>query len=187
MGDEGQLHRTGTGRDDGVVEGHCGLAVGAFHFEGVRAGELAEAVHNLDFTHLGHAGQTAGQLVDDLLFPQTHLVDVGLRGTEDDAVLGQRLGFFDHFGNVQQRLGGDAAHVQADATQGGVALDDNGIQTQIGGTESSGITGRASTQYYDLSFDFFTHHDLFVVLYPRTAQSYAKEGGCSREKNGASL
>ena len=79
-------------------------------------------------------------------------------------MLGQRLGFFNHFGNVQQRLGGDAAHVQADATQGGVTLDDNSIQTQIGCTESSGITGRASTQYYDLGFDFFTHHDLFVVL-----------------------
>ena len=118
----------------------------------------------MDFTHLGHASQTAGQLVDDLLFPQTHLVDVGLRGTEDDAVLGQRLGFFNDFGDVQQCLGRDATHVQADATQGGVTLDDNGIQTQVSRTEGSGITGRASTQYYDLGFDFFTHHDLFVVL-----------------------
>ena len=85
-------------------------------------------------------------------------------GTEDDAVLGQRLGFFNDFGDVQQCLGRDATHVQADATQGGVTLDDNGIQTQVSRTEGSGITGRASTQYYDLGFDFFTHHDLFVVL-----------------------
>src|SRR5690606_34652138 len=174
MGDEGQFHRTGAGRYDGVVEGHCRLAVGTVYFEGVRAGKLAETVDHLNFTHLGHASQTAGQLVDDLLFPQANLVDVGLRGTEDDAVFGQCLGFFNDFGDVQQCLGRDTTHVQAYATQGGVTLDDNGIQTQIGGTESSGITGRASTQYYDLSFDFFTHHDLFVVLiYPRTAQSYA--------------
>ena len=71
------------------------VAVGAFHFQRVRPVNLPETVHDLDFTHLGHASQTAGQLVDDLLFPQTHLVDVMVCGApKDDAVLSQRLGFF---------------------------------------------------------------------------------------------
>ena len=187
MRNERQLHRTGTGSDDGVVEGHGGFAVGTFHFQGVRAGKFTEAVNNLYFTHLGHASQSAGQLVDDFLFPQTDLVDVGLRGTEDDAMLGQRLGFFNDFGDVQQRLGRDATHVQADATQGGVTLDDNSIQTQIGCTEGSGITGRASTQYYDLGFDFFTHHDLFVVLISPDSAVLNQNEAAAAVKNGASL
>ena len=100
-------------------------------------------------------------------------------------MLGQRLGFFNDFGDVQQRLGRDATHVQADATQGGVTLDDNGIQTQVSRTEGSGITGRASTQYYDLGFDFFTHHDLFVVLIsPDSAVLNQNEAAAAVKKTG---
>ena len=48
------------------------------------------------------------------------------------------LAFVDHRGDVQQGLGRDAADVEADAAEGGVAFDDGGLQAEVGGAEGGG-------------------------------------------------
>ena len=129
MRNEWQLDRTRTCSDDGVVEVDGGWAVFAFNNQGVSAGELAQAVDHFHFTAFRHASQTAGQLSDDFFFPDAHFVDVGFRLAENDAVFGQRFGFFDHFGNVQQCFGRDTSHVQANPAQSGITFNQNGFKT----------------------------------------------------------
>jgi hypothetical protein len=52
-----------------------------------------------------------------------------------------------HRRHVQQRLGGDAADVQAHAAQGGIALDDDGLQAEVGGAEGGRIATRAGAEH----------------------------------------
>src|SRR3546814_15016802 len=80
---------------------------------------------------LGHAGQALGQLADDLLLVAAQLVEGDLRLAEIDAVVGRVPRLVDHRRRVQQRLGGNAADVEADAAELRVALDQDGVQTQV--------------------------------------------------------
>ena len=116
-------------RDDRVVEVNHGLAVFAFHFQGVRTGEFTQTVYHFHFTAFGHTRQTAGQLSDNFLFPGTNFVDVGFRLAEDDTVFSQRFGFFDNFRYVQQRFRRDTADVQTNTAEGAVTFYDDGFQT----------------------------------------------------------
>ena len=129
MRNERQFDRTGTRRDDSVVEVDHGFAVLAFNFQSVSAGKFTQTVNHLHFTPFGHASQTTGQLIDDFFFPGADLVNVSFRLTENDAVFGQRFRFFDNFCNVQQCFRRDTADVQANTAQGAVTFDDNGFQT----------------------------------------------------------
>ncbi|SPX67230.1 Uncharacterised protein [Leclercia adecarboxylata] len=104
MWNERQFDRTGTRRDDCVVEVDHGFAVLTFHFQGVCPGKFTQTVYHFHFTAFGHTCQTTGQLSDNFLFPGTNLVDIGFRLAEDDTVFSQRFGFFDNFGYVQQRF-----------------------------------------------------------------------------------
>ena len=53
-----------------------------------------------------------------------------------------RLG--DHLGDVQQRLGRDAADVEADAAERLVALDQHDVEAEVGGPERGGVAARVS-------------------------------------------
>jgi hypothetical protein len=72
------------GGDDGVLERDdflgAGLflagAGGFFHFQVVGADKVAVAAHGGHLAHLGHGGQAAGELADDLFFVAAQLVDV---------------------------------------------------------------------------------------------------------------
>jgi hypothetical protein len=59
----------------------------------------------------------------------------------------QVLDFVHHRRHVQQRLGRDAAHVQAHAAQGGVALDQHHLQAQVGRAEGGRVAARATAQH----------------------------------------
>jgi hypothetical protein len=52
-----------------------------------------------------------------------------------------------HGGHVQQRLAGDAAHVQADAAQRGVAFDDHDLQAQVRRAERRRVAARAAAEH----------------------------------------
>jgi hypothetical protein len=93
-------------------------------FEVVGSHKVAVAAHGGHLAHLGHGGQAAGELADDLFLVAAQLVHVDLGRAEVDAQVGRQvLTPRPSRRHVQQRLGGDAAHVQAHAAQGGVALD----------------------------------------------------------------
>jgi len=100
-----------------------------------------------DLAHLGHGGQAAGEFADDLFLVATQLVDVEHRLTEVHAQVGHVADLVHHGGHVQERLGRDAAHVQAHTTQGGVALDQHDLETQIGGAEGSAVATGATAEH----------------------------------------
>ncbi len=122
------------------------------HFNLVGADKLAVATQHRHLAHLGHLAQTAGQLADDLFLVAAQLVDVDFWGRELDAGDFQVLDFVHHGSDVQQRLGGDAAHVQAHATQGGVALDQHDLQAQVGGAEGGGVAAGAAAEHDHVGF-----------------------------------
>ncbi len=80
------------------------------------------------------------------------LVDVDLGRAKLDAGHFEVLDLIHHGGHVQQRLGGDAAHVQAHAAQGGVALDQDDLQAQVGGAEGGGVATGATAQHEHVAF-----------------------------------
>ncbi len=52
------------------------------------------------------------------------------------------FGFGDGFGDVQQRLGGDASAEQADASQLGFQINQGNLHAEIGGQKGGGVTAR---------------------------------------------
>ena len=62
-----------------------------------------------------------------------------------------RLG--DHLGGVQQRLGRDAADVQADPAERRIALDQHHLLAEIGGAERRGVAARPRAQHQHLGLD----------------------------------
>ncbi|CAM5197284.1 hypothetical protein CDEN61S_00319 [Castellaniella denitrificans] len=150
---ERQLHRLAAGGDDGRGELDRGLAaVGLGHRQVVRIGEGAHALDDRDLAGLGHAGQAAGELAHHGILVAAQLVQVDRRLAEGDAVGGQGLGLFQHADSVQQGLGRDAADVQADPAQGGVAFHQDDLQAQVGGAEGSRVAAGARAQHQDIVF-----------------------------------
>ena len=60
------------------------------------------------------------------------------------------LGLGDHLGGVQQRLGRDAADIEADAAQGRPALDQHHLPAEVGGAEGRGVAAGAGAQHQHL-------------------------------------
>ena len=115
--------------------------------------KLADATHDVDLAHFGHADQARRELVDDffLVFAQPIELDVLL--AEDDSMLFHLPDFVGHGGDMQQCFGRDATHIQAHTAQLRVALDDDGFHAEIGSAESGGIAAGTCAQY-----DHFAGH-----------------------------
>jgi hypothetical protein len=80
------------------------------------------------------------------------LVDIDLRRGEADAKIGHVLGFVHHRGDVQQRLGGNAADVQANAAERGVALDDDRLHAEVGRAEGGGVAAGPGAEHEHFAF-----------------------------------
>jgi hypothetical protein len=74
-------------------------------------------------------------------------------GGEAHAERGEVLDLVHHRGHVQQRLGRDAADVQAHAAERREALDQHGLQAQVGGAECGRITARAGTEHEHVALE----------------------------------
>ena len=82
----------------------------------------------------------------------------------DAAMLGFARGA-DRVGGVQQRLGRDAAAVQADAAQALVPLDQDDFLAEVGRVKGRGIAARARAHNDDFSFDrFHIENDVQVEM-----------------------
>lgn len=115
--------------------------------------EGADAGHDLDLASLCHSGKAAGQLLDDAILEPTQLVEIELRRTEGDAMVGEMLDLVDHGCRVQQRLARDAADIEADAAERVVALDQHGLHAEVGGTEGGGVAAGTGAQNQHVAFD----------------------------------
>ena len=87
VGHERQLHRLAAGGDDRLLELDDLLLAGLvlagagreLDLEVMRVEEAADAAHDLDLARLRHAGEAAGQLLDDAFLEAAQLVEVDLR------------------------------------------------------------------------------------------------------------
>ncbi|MNQ98994.1 hypothetical protein D3C85_1147140 [compost metagenome] len=119
----------------------------------IRIEEAADACHDLDLARLRHAGEAAGELLDHTVLEVAQRVDVDFGRAVLDAVLGEQLHLVHHAGRVQQRLGGDAAHVEADAAECGVAFDQHGLHAEVGAAERGRVAAGAGAEHEHLAFD----------------------------------
>ena len=90
--------------------------------------------------------EAARELADDAVLPAAQRVDVDLGLAEGDAVVGGELRLGDDLRHVQQRLGRDAADVQADAAEALVALDEDDVEAEVGGAERGGVAADAGAE-----------------------------------------
>ena len=114
----------------------------------------------MDVFHLAALGQFAqvlGQTIDDLVPVVAHPGQVDPRRLEMNAqgVALPRVG--DELGGVQQRLGGDAAHVQAGAAQLLGRVDQGDFHALVGRQEGRGVAARTAADDEQLAFRRFGH------------------------------
>ena len=110
-----------------------------------RAGQLAVAFHGLDLVLLHQELEALGVLGDDFLLALLNRGPVQLARVH--AFDAEFLGLFQvipEFGVEQQRLGRDAAHVQAGAAEESVFFDESGLQAVLAGANRGSVSGRSA-------------------------------------------
>jgi hypothetical protein len=75
------------------------------------------------------------------------LVDIELRRTKIDTKIRHVTHFVHDGGHMQQGLGRNAAHVQADPAQRGIALHQHDLEAEIGGAERRAVATRAAAEH----------------------------------------
>ena len=107
----------------------------------MRAGESAHALDDLHPTLAGELSESLREAADHPVLPGVELrqIDPGL--AEVDAALGELLGLVDDGSGMEHGLGGDAAHVQADAAKHRETLDEDHLLAEVSSAEG----GRVAT------------------------------------------
>ena len=152
----GQHAGFGAGGEDDVLGFELGglAVVGDFDGEHAvlrRAGQLAVAFHGLDFVLLHQELEALGVLGDDLRFALLNRGPVELARVDAlDAEFFRVFQVVPEFGVEEQRLGRDAADVQAGAAEESVFFDESGFQAVLAGADGGGVSGRAAADDGDV-------------------------------------
>jgi hypothetical protein len=185
-----QLDRYRAGRDDDVrARDLRGRAVLSRDLHRAVRQQLAEAVIRRDLVGLEQLHDAARELLHDLVLAADHRSDIDRRLLRRDAVVLERMfQVVELLGGIQQRLGGDAADVEAGAAQGGlavladVAVDAGRLQAKLGGADGGVVAGRAGTDDDDVEL---FGHDRFLGACPFSRGDpmvvpFGREGGAKR-------
>ena len=151
--DERQKDRLRAGRDDRLAKADRFFPTLGRDLELVGRDELGRSLHDLDLALLGEPREAAGQAADHAVLPVGKLVEVDLGLAELKAVRRHLARLGDHLGGVQERLGGDAADVQADPAERRIALDQHGLEPEIGRPEGRRVAPRPRAQHHELRLD----------------------------------
>ena len=116
---------------------------------GVLGDEPALALDELDLVRLDQALQTLVQPVDDAVLVRVDPGHVDALERGPDAEPGALAGVVGDLGRVQQRLGRDAAVVQAGAADL-VLLDQRDRHAELGGAEGAGVAAAAAAEDHDV-------------------------------------
>ena len=125
--------------DDGALEDDPPLPVATLNGDLLRRDEPRPAPHPLNLTFSSELVESLGQPPDDRVLPGPELVEIDLRGTEANPVIGHRGRLVDNRSGMEQCFRRDAADVQADATKCGMGLDECNRLTEVSGTERGRI------------------------------------------------
>ena len=90
--------------------------------------------------------ESAGQLRDHVVLPDPHAVHVHGGLCEGHAQLRGLARLVHHVRDVQERLRGDAAAVEADAAGVGLRVDERDVQPLLRGQERGGVAAGARAQ-----------------------------------------
>ena len=117
------------------------------HLDAPRRDESRLAADHGHLALLGEDREARRQLADDAVLPLLERNGIDFRRLELDAVHRHRLGFLDHAGRMEQRLGRNAADVQADAAELGPAIHQRDRKAEVGGTEGGRVAARAGADH----------------------------------------
>ena len=119
----------------------------------VHGDEPPVARHHGHLALLGEPGQAAREPLHHAVLPATQLVDVDSRLRKADPVGPHAPCLVDDLGGVQERLGGDAAYVQAHAPKARPAVHQHDLLAQIRGPEGGGIAARPCPEHQHLGME----------------------------------
>src|SRR5260221_14698295 len=111
-----------------------------------------DALQHGPLAHLRHRGEAAGELAYHLALERPQLLQIDARLAEGDAVRRELARGVHHRCSMQQRLGGDAAYIQADSAEGRIALDEDCLQAEVGSAKSRRVAADARAQYQNVAF-----------------------------------
>ena len=143
---DGRRHRDGAAGDDELLGDVGGVAHLDDKAVGVFAVDGGHAVYDSDLVAFHLHAYAGNQLLDHAVFPIHHLAVVDLHILGGDAVVVAVLGVVIDLGGVEERLGGNAALVEADAAQGSL-LHHRGFQPGVSRPLRGQITGGAAADY----------------------------------------
>ena len=147
------------GQNDVLRLDLAALAIGG-HFDGENAilagtGEFSVALDGLDLILAHQEFEAFGVLGDDLGLALLNRSPIQFAGIY--ALDAEFLGIFQvipYLGVKQQRLGRDAADVQAGSAEKTIFFDQGGFQAVLSGADGSGVTGRAAADDCDVINSF---------------------------------
>jgi hypothetical protein len=119
----------------GLARLFLACASGFFNLQVVGVDKGTVATHHRHLAHLGHRAQATGELANHLVLVGAQLGNVDGRLAKAHAQVSEVLHLVHDRRHMQQRLAGNAAHVEAHASQGRVALDDHHLEPQVGRAE----------------------------------------------------
>ena len=153
-GKAGDARRLRSGGDDAVVEGD-GLDARPWSPRPADAATRTGRAPRPRCTlrALASAPRPLGQLVHDAVLELAQPVEVDLRLAEREPEVAPLLGVGDHLRGVQQRLGRNAADVQADAADARVALDQDDLLAEVGGAKRGGVAAGTGAEHQHLGVE----------------------------------
>ena len=141
----GERTAVGAGGEHDVLAG----VLGAVDGHRARTGQRAGALDDGDAARLDQAGEALEKPLDDLVLVGVDATHVDAVEGGGDAELGGLTRGVGHLRGVQERLGRDAAHVEAGASQVAL-LDQADTQPQLGSSQGAGVTAGTSPEDEDV-------------------------------------
>ena len=165
----GQAAGAGAGGDDEVGGGDClcfgvGDELGGADLEGVGVGKDGVTLDHVDLVLLHQETHALGLAAHDVAAALDGGAEVDPQVVEGEAVVGGFVERLQHLGIVDQRLGGDAAPVEADAAQA-LALDDGRLQPQLRRPNRGHIAARPAADHDYIILIAVLCHELFLCSF----------------------
>ena len=144
--DARQRRDVGAGGDDDVLGlQRLRLAVVALDLDLAGRGDAARADNRVDLVLLEQEFDALDVAADPLVLERHHRGKIELRRCHADAQLGEAVpGLVEQLGGMQQRLGRNAADIEAGAAEGRALLDHGDLQAELRRADGADIAAGAA-------------------------------------------